>query len=401
MDPKATQPPQLDSEWRGLNIPLSSQHLRNLAAVERARLRILSGWFLRIGNFEYKYKLAYHLYDASEHITWIRSRLKEMRGGNPDASVRPELTTILEKALHAPSDHDFLAGFYGVVTRDLLNTVENELNILDTAANANEVRILQRIRNNLQEQLRWYDRLEAETSAWANYLQSQFIAIGGIHGDHDKRAALSRFEATPFERPQTLQFDESITKGQLTSYERRMEMDSKGATIEQFKVFFNELYAAALLASILFDASNGNYPWEFFADFSRHFWDEARHSEFGAIRLRELGVEPDRVNLELFEESQSLPVLHRVAYLTRGLEAYFMPRKPKRVKEYEENGDIRSQLFADQDWSDEINHVRYGSRWTNYLLENDHREVEDIIEEVKEHLSRVRNTPVHNIEAPY
>jgi uncharacterized ferritin-like protein (DUF455 family) len=58
-------------------------------------------------------------------------------------------------------------------------------------------------------------------------------------------------------------------------------------------------------------------------------------------------------------------------------------------------------LFADQDWSDEINHVRYGSKWTDFLLEEDFREVQDILEEVKEHLATVRGRPVIDINAPF
>ena len=50
---------------------------------------------------------------------------------------------------------------------------------------------------------------------------------------------------------------------------------------------------------------------------------------------------------------------------------------------------------------DEINHVRYGSRWTNHLLEDDHRDIDDIMDEVKAHLSKVRNMNVETIEAPY
>lgn len=63
--------------------------------------------------------------------------------------------------------------------------------------------------------------------------------------------------------------------------------------------------------------------------------------------------------------------------------------------------DARSQLFADQDWSDEINHVRYGSTWTDYLLQEDSREIEDVIEEVKQHLARVTGGVVTGIEAPF
>ncbi len=401
MNPIPTQP--IAPSVQGMSITVSSKRLRNYSAIERARIRILAGWFLRIGDYEIKYVLAYHLFEASEHTTWIRERLKEMRGGNPNASIRPDLAQFLEKTLHAPSDTEFLRGQYGVLTSALLTAIQNDVTKMDTSANANELRLLNRIKGDLSEQVAWFKSLDlnSEDSDWSSHIHSTLNSIGGIHGDEDRTPSPPSYSLPHFERPSTLHFDSRIQIGELKSYKERAQLDREQATIEQFKVFFNEFYAAALLASILFDAAENDYPWEFFADFSRHFWDEARHSEFGAIRLRELGVEPDRVNLVLYEESQNLPVLHRVTYLTRGLEAYFMPRKPVRMKEYEENGDFRSQLFADQDWSDEINHVRYGSRWINFLLENDSREIEDIMDEVKQHLSEVRKVDVQTIEAPY
>lgn len=126
LDPPALQ----RSELRGLSIARSASRLRTYAAVERARLKILAGWFLRIGDFEHKYRLAYHLYDCADHITWLRTRLKEMHAGNPDASVRPELKAFLTECLHAPDDNAFLAGFYGVLTRALLASLDGDLRLL-------------------------------------------------------------------------------------------------------------------------------------------------------------------------------------------------------------------------------------------------------------------------------
>ena len=386
----------------GFNIPQTAARLRTYMAIERARLRILAGWFLRHRDFEVKYRLSYHLYDASENVTALRHRLQEMRAGNPNASVRPNLREFLREAVHAPDDASFLNGFYGVITNRLLQAIDQDITQLDPSGNANEVRLLSRMRTSLSDQMTWYQGLNPpiNDSVWGHHMTKSLEALGGWHGE-ETAGDIPQYEGPRFNRPDTIMFDERIKIGPLMKYEERQKLDAAGATIEQFKVFFNEFYAAALLASILFDADEGDYPWEFFSDFSRHFWDEVRHSEFGCIRLRELGTEPSQVNPVLFDESQGLPVLHRVAYLTRGLEAYFMPRKPKRMKEYEASGDTRSQLFADQDWSDEINHVRYGSRWTDHLLKDDFREIDDVIGEVKAQLSKVRGIPVDSIEAPF
>ena len=366
-------------------------------------MKTLSGWFLRLANYEHKYVLAYHLYDNSEHATWFRQRLAEMRGGNPNANIRPELREICDAVAGAPSDAAFLAGYYGVLQRAVIAAIHQDLARLDESGNANEKRVFGRALHDLEQQQQWFVSLglDWESLPWVKELESFIESMGGLHSEHPTGDVYHIKEYRQFIRPTKIVFDDRIERKPLHLYDDRQKMDPKDATIEQFKVFFNEFYAAALLASILFDASDGNYPWDMLADFSRHFWDEVRHSEFGCIRLRELGHEPDRVNPVLFEESHGLPLLHRIAYLTRGLEAYFMPRKGKRMKEYEKTGDLRSQLFADQDWSDEINHVRYGSRWTDFLLQDDHRELDDIIDEVKDHLSQVRGVKVETINAPF
>jgi hypothetical protein len=281
--------------------------------------------------------------------------------------------------------------------------LERDLQALDPSANANEIRLLKHIASDLAEQQKWASsRTLAPEDEWSGYLRTLLATAGGIHGTEPHgEDVICRPANAGFIRPGTILFDDRIQRSELTDYGQRGKLPPLEATIEQFKVFFNELYAAALLASILFDAEGPDYPWEFYADFTRHFWDEARHSEFGAIRLRELGTQPSVCNPILFEQSEGMPVLHRITYLTRGLEAYFMPRKPKRYQEYGLNGDLRSQLFADQDWSDEINHVRYGSRWSEFLLENDSRDVAEIIEECRQMLSRIRGYEVTSIDAPF
>ena len=394
---------QTSTALGGLGIQQAAQRLRNYLRIERASVKICAGWWLAVRPYERKYRLAYHLYDHSGHVTALRARLEEMRGGRPDASVRPGLKQLLDEALNAPDETSFLRGFYGVIKRAALASCRADLEILDRSANANEVRLLERIAAGLESHVAWFDSSSPDTgpNAWADYLGSLLRSIGGIHGDGPPAVPLPRPHAGIFSRPRTILFDERIRSAPLMSYEGRSQLAPREATIEQFKVFFNEMYAAALLASILFDAAEDNLPWDFHRDFSRHFWDEARHSEFGAIRLRELGAEPDRCDPVLFEQSEALPVLHRIAYLTRGLEAYFMPRKPRRFKEYEEQGDARSQLFADQDWSDEINHVRFGSTWTDYLLQEDSRDIEDVLSEVKQHLAKVTGSAVTGIEAPF
>lgn len=391
-------------ESGGLGIRQTAHLLRNYCHVERACVKIHAGWFLATPAWETKYRLAYHLLDHAEHVTWYRGRLVEMRGGQPDAAISQSLRHLMTEALHAPSIDSLLRGLYGVIKQNLLGALRSHLDTLDPAANAVECRLLRRIIPEIESQMAWYASLQIADASdpWVGYLENLLEIAGGIEGRENPGAKPAPpFPGRRFTRPRTIHFDDRIRIGELTPFETRQRLDDRQATVEQFKVFFNELYAAALLASILFDSADDGHPWEFYADFSRHFWDEVRHSEFGAVRLRELGVEPDVCNPVLFEQSESLPVLHRLCYLTRGLESYFMPRKQPRVREYESRGDTRSQLFADQDWSDEITHVRYGSTWSEYLLKDDFRTVEDVLDEVREHLGAVNGVEVSSISAPF
>ncbi len=190
-----TSPEEVDPEnhRNGLSISQSAEHLRNYVAVEKARLRILAGWFLRIGNYEYKYKLAYHLYDCSEHVTWLLARLKEMRAGNPSASVRPQLRCFLDEALHAPSDDDFLLGFYGVLSQQLTESLGTDLEQLDPSGNANELRLLTRIYNRLREQMDWFQslNLKNQVSPWASHLKLFLKEMGGLHAQQAASPHLS------------------------------------------------------------------------------------------------------------------------------------------------------------------------------------------------------------------
>ncbi len=202
-------------------------------------------------------------------------------------------------------------------------------------------------------------------------------------------------------RPDRIKFDERIQAGLLASYRSREDLPIEEAVKEQFKVFFNEWWAAGLLATVLYDASDSDAPWEFFYELSHHCWDEVRHSEFGAIRLRELGDRPRHVDMTLFTQAVNWPFLHRLVYLTLDMEVYFMARKRPRVLRYQEKRENRSLIFADADWSDEINHVRYGKRWSDYLLKDDMRTVDDIKQEIAALIERQNQQTRDETKSPF
>ena len=103
----------------------------------------------------------------------------------------------------------------------------------------------------------------------------------------------------------------------------------------------------------------------------------------------------------MFHASRRMPFLHRLCYLTLGLEVYFMPRKRPRVRRYADSGDRRTQLFADVDWSDEGNHVQYGKKWVEHFLKEDARSVEDLQDEIDQYLKEAGVDLPEGHQAPY
>lgn len=383
----------------GLPVFELTDRLRRAAHLEQQFIRHLCGWFIAARPYELKHRFGYHVWDHAEHVTWLRDRLQSLRGGLRNASLDPAFLEFTELSCHAPDEYAYIRGAYQVVRKALLAYYEETLDQCDASANAADVRLLRRIIPEIRAQLTWSERVLAgdpepeRSGAWARHLENTLEAIGGLGSTGRPKALVSRND-TPFTLPDRLRFDERIRNEPLKSHAEKLQMPYEESRLEQFRIFFNEIYAAAMLAAVLYESFEQDLPWSFVHDFSRHFWDECRHSEFGAIRLKELGSEPDRCNQTLFLNSLAMPLLHRVCYLTIILEAYYMPRKKPRFEEYAQAGDTRSQLFADHDWSDEINHVRLGKDWLERLLADDARDVRQLKDETQAILEQITGAPV-------
>jgi hypothetical protein len=399
-----------ERSYTGLSVYESARLLRRYQQVERACMKVALAWLLAAPKYEDKYAIGYHLWDHAEHVQWIRTRLEELRGGNVDAAVEPLLKVALDESLHARDIAELAAGLYLGLKQALLNAYRTHLSLADSAANAAESRLLARMIPDLERQIAWAEGVlqrpeldRQSANRWQVYILARLDQAGGISGMGYNVSAGSSQRPHSFRmlRPDHMIFDGRIQSGPLASYQSREELPIEEAVREQFKVFFNEWWAAGLLATILFDAWDSDAPWEFFYELSHHCWDEVRHSEFGAIRLKELGDEPRNVDMTLFSQAVNWPFLHRLIYLTLDMEVYFMARKRPRVLRYQEEHENRSLIFADADWSDEINHVRYGKRWSDFLLKDDMRTVDDIKQEIAALIERQNQQARGETKSPF
>jgi hypothetical protein len=381
----------MSSGHQGVNVGMTAELFRRYSFIEQSCVRALAGWFLKAPDWEMKIQLGYALFAHAERVYELHGRLEELRGGNRHANVDPLLERFGEGILHAPDAYSFTAGLV-MVLKELLSAYQSYMDAADASANAMEIRILQRAIPDVTAEIArlspWIGRGAEQTIMnWQRFLGDLIDQAGGLDGMAPRASteALTPIEIR-FEWPTPMIFDHRLSTSDLGTYESKKALPLRERCIGEFEVYFNEFYAAALLATVIFDSWRIHAPRQYFMDIAHHFWDEVRHAEFGAIRLRELGIEPHKVNMSLFEKSKQMPIVHRICYLTLGLEVFFMPRKSERARYYEEQGDTLSQLFATVDWSDEINHVRYGKQWVDYFLKDDNRSVEDIQAEIAGYL---------------
>ena len=126
-----------------------------------------------------------------------------------------------------------------------------------------------------------------------------------------------------------------------------------------------ETTIAEALGFVLYEMKD--QPWEFYADISRHLWDEMRHSVFGEAAAE-----------DIFDERSAMPIRDwESAYLFRmdplelyamlfGVEAGLMKYPPGKREEFEFCRDAaRHPLMTtlqDFDWADEVLHVHIARR---------------------------------------
>lgn len=379
----------------GLGVFELTGRLRRAAYIEKIAIKQACGWFIAAPTYEVKHRLGYHAWNHAEHVRWIKDRLMFLRGGKSEVNVDPSLGAWVDAALHAPDQWSYIRGHYLSVKKALLDFYTESYQLADPSANAADRSLFKRLIPEIEDQIAWaHEVLELDpnpvaSKAWARELDDVLEQIGGILCTNARPVGELELPAPSFRLPDEISFDDRIANTPLMAHDEKVKLPHRESVIEQFRVFFNEAYAAAMAASVVYEAFDKNMDMDFIYDFTHQFWDEVRHSEFGAVRLLELGEQPDRVNQILYKYSMSMPLLHRVAYLTMMLEPHFMPRKKPRFEEYEKEGDFRSQLFADHDWSDEINHVKKGREWLDKLLDDDSRSIDDLKDEVHAILNKL------------
>src|SRR5437763_1370071 len=126
-----------------------------------------------------------------------------------------------------------------------------------------------------------------------------------------------------------------------------------------------EMDVPEMMSSFIFERAD--QPWEFYLDYSRQLWDEARHAMMGTVAFEQRGIDwtqlPLNIGFSLRLNLHATPQERQI--LLYAIEQSLMPSDTGKRFEYETAvaaGDELSAHFQDYDWADEVLHAHIGRR---------------------------------------
>ncbi|MEX2110794.1 MAG: hypothetical protein WD802_09345 [Gemmatimonadaceae bacterium] len=382
----------------GYTVEDNVQRLLRLHWTERRLMDLMLAHLASTPVWEVKCALALHQWCAAEHADWLRERISEMRHPAPPLDQRPDagLDAFLEEVLRATTTEELLVGIYGVTLPALRAAYYQHIHSTNPLVDHPTIRFMRFALAEVTEAIEWGDRAlaaltegeaAAHASSWREHLQLYLDAAQGIAGDpaidleegDSRRGSSIRTMEAPLPPPRaTGPFvpdfhparDDRFRGLYNFEFPPHVVYNAPGVPAEERNLALLckrtlEMDVPEMMSSFLYERKD--QPWEFYLDYSRQLWDEARHSMMGTIALEARGVEWTKIPLNI---GFSLRLnLHATAQerqiLLYAIEQSLMPAETGKRFEHEtavEAGDELSAHFHDYDWADEVLHAQIGRR---------------------------------------
>ena len=364
------------------------ENVRRLVRVHWVERRLMMMAIARLPatpEWEVKCALALHQWLDVGHATALRTRITEMRNPTPRMDVAPDraLDAFLEELQRAEDTVELLAGLYGVAHPALASAYRAHIERTNPLVDHPTVRVLKQALADEEEILAWGERaLEACTrdaaaqsraSAWMSHLRAYLDAAGGIAGD--AKSASVKLPAprarTPFAPDMHPRRDGRFHGQYNFNFPPHQVYTMPGVPPDERNLALLckrtlEMDVPEMMASFILERAD--QPWEFYVDYSRQLWDEARHAMMGSVAFEARGVDWSRIPLNV---SFALRLNLHATPLERqtilyGIEQSLMPAdtgKRAEKETAESSGDALSAHFHDYDWADEVLHAQIGRRW--------------------------------------
>lgn len=372
------------------------ENVRRLLRYHWIERRVMAAMTAHIADepvWEVKCALSLHQWLCAEHVDALRRRISEMRNPVPRLDVAPDddpkapaLALFLEELIRSENTVELLVGFYRVALPALRSAYRTHASNTNALVDYPTRRVLQHALPDLDDAIAWGERAlavviaheqdgEAIARQWETHLQACLDAAGGVSGN----------DAAPVEPPG--RFELRSREPFTPNFHPRRDERFHGRYNTQFAP--HSVYAMpdvpaaernlALLCKrtlemdvpemmCSFITQRANEPWEFYHDYSRQLWDEARHAMMGSVALAARGIDwraeiPLNVTFGLRLNLHAEPIERQMMLFD--IEQSLMPADTGKRYEFEtasEAGDALSAHFHDYDWADEVLHARIGRR---------------------------------------
>ena len=366
----------------GFSVEENVRRLLRFHWVERRLMGILVAHLTSEPVWEVKCALALHQWQSAEHVDALRRRVMEMRNPAPrldavpeDDPTAPALDAFLEQIDAAEDTAELLAGVYGVLYPALADAYRDHLARTNPLVDHPTRRILKFALVDLDEAIAWSAdgaSVVEEKREWVEHLRGYLAAAGGIAGDeavkeidrthHSPRATRHSFHPrrdARFHGRYNFEFAPHLvySMAEVPADERNLALLCKRTL---------EMDVPEMMASFMTERTG--QPWEFYRDYSRQLWDEARHAMMGSVAFEAKGIDwrgeiPLNVSFALRLNVHATPVERQM--ILYAIEQSLMPGETGKRYEYETAvaaGDALSAHFHDYDWADEVLHAQIGRR---------------------------------------
>lgn len=374
----------------GYTVEESVRRLLRYHWVERRLMEIGAAHLPGTPVWEVKGALALHHWYDAEHADALRTRIAEMRHPAPAMDRAPDaaLDAFLDELLRAGDAIELVAGIYGVARPALLDAYREHLDETNPVVDHPTRRFLRFVVREEEEAAEWgRAALEALTDGdggarerartWEGHLRAYLEAAGGIagpsrwEGERPPEDLPGPRASEPFEPRLRPRRDDRFTGALDFDFPPHAVYDAEGVPADERNLALLckrllEMDVPEMMASFIYQRRG--LPWEFYREYARQLWDEARHSMMGEIAFEARDVDwraiPLNVGFSLRLNLHAKPLERQILLLA--IEQSLMPGDTGKRFEYGtavEAGDELSAHIHDYDWADEVLHAQIGRRW--------------------------------------
>ena len=340
----------------GFSVNENVRRLLRYHWTERRLMQTLVAHLPSMPIWEVKCAMALHQWQCAEHVEALRRRIGEMRSPVPDLDKAPDDTAVrqldelLEEMNRTSDPLTFISVMYGSLFPALAASYREHIEKTNPLVDHPTRRLLRVALQETEDAMAWSDSALAAISAdMSPHRADADNLLPRFHPRRDER----------FHGQYNFDFPPHVvySMADVPPDERNLALLCKRAL---------EMDVPEMMASFM--TERADQPWEFYYDYSRQLWDEARHAMMGTVAFEAKGIDwkkeiPLNVSFALRLNLHATPIERQM--LLFAVEQALMPGETGKRYEHQtarDAGDALSAHFHDYDWADEVLHAQIGRR---------------------------------------